>query len=123
MSKIPPLADPIFINGKRPARVNLVEALAKAAKKDKEQNPYAYVGMIIYPINGRAEGITPIGHYSFKREQIIEAITPELKEQEPAAAEAGLKLLESYDVVRIGRIVVEILKYPRFIETDGAAAF
>lgn len=117
-----PLPDPVFVNGTRPARTNFLAALAKAVKKDEENNPYAYVGMIIYPINGRAEGITPIGHYSFKREQIIEAIAEEVREQEPAAAEAGLKLLEVNDVVRIGRIVVEILKYPRSIETDGAAA-
>lgn len=120
-AKDPILPDPIFMGGARQKRKSIVAELMKAAEKDKKKNPYAYVGMIIYPINGRAEGITPIGHYSFNRDDIIKAIAPELKEQEPTAAEEGLKLLKTHDVVRIGRIIVEILSYPRTLETTTGA--
>lgn len=116
------LPDPVFIGGVRTKRKPFIEQLLKAIEKDKENNPYAYTGMIIYPINGRAEGITPIGHYCSRRQEVIEAIAEELKEQEPNAVEEGLKLLESHDVVRIGRIIVEILKYPRSLETTKGAA-
>lgn len=80
----------------------------------------AYVGMIIYPINGRAQGITPIGHFCFHRNEIITAVYHELLDQEPDFAEAGVELLKTHDVVRVGRIIVQILSYPRDIELVGA---
>lgn len=82
----------------------------------------AYVGMIIYPINGRAAGVTPLGHFSFNRKEIIATLSDEIREQEPQYAEVGLKLLETKDVVRIGRIIVEIMDYPRDISTEGVEA-
>lgn len=121
-NKATPLPDPIFVNGVRPARgKSFTQRLMEALEKDKKERPYAYVGMIIYPINGRAQGITPIGHYADSREEIIRCVRDEVTQQEPEFAEEGLKLLETNDVVRIGRIIVEILPYPRNIETEGAA--
>lgn len=97
--------------------------LAEAIRRDKQERPFAYVGMIIYPINGRAEGITPIGHYAGSRNAIISEVAQELEEQEPSAFEDGMKLLRSgYDLVRVGRIVVQILKYRRDMPSTRGSA-
>jgi hypothetical protein len=98
------------------------EELGKLLKEDHQQNPFAYVGLIVYPVNGRAAAIAPMDHYSMNREEVIQAVEQELRESEPELAEEGLKLLEQHDLVRVGRIIVQILKYPRAVETKGVSA-
>lgn len=100
-----------------------LQELMAAVKKQNEEHPWAWTGIICYPINGRCTGVTPMGHWCFSREEIIKSMLGELANQEPKEkVQQAAELLKTHDKVRCGRIIVEILKYPRNIETEGSEA-
>ena len=103
------------------------EELGKVLKKDLEDHPKAYVGLIVYPVNGRAATVDPFDHYSMDREEVIGLFEAELSDdydctdEEIAEAMSILRSTGGNVAVRCGRIVCHILEYPRNIETNGVS--
>ena len=98
--------------------MSLSEEVAAILRKDIQRNPFVYVGVLTYPLNGRS--VITDDHIVFSRVEAIELLRPEIEEAEPEYASDGLLLLKSYDRVRIGRLIVDILMYQRDMKQLGA---
>lgn len=71
------------------------------------------VPVIIYPINGRADCVNPVAHWYWAsdRGRAIADVMEEVRESEGHEDLVRFaELLETHDLVRIGRIVVSMLR-------------
>jgi hypothetical protein len=96
----------------------LLEALFAPIPEDEE----ILIPIIVYPINGRATNVSPIQHWCHdgQRDLCIEWFYEELRREE-SREDLGLflKLMETHDTVRVGRIVCHILRMKHGIPCEG----